>query len=69
MCAKCPTGCDYCDDFACNRCLIGFYLKNGNCFKCDSACTQCYGSPIACQACLTGYFKNEISLSQCFKCP
>lgn len=58
MCAKCSTGCDFCDDFGCNRCFTGFYLKNGNCYKCDAACTQCHESPIACLACLTGYFKN-----------
>ena len=57
QCLRCPYGCNQCDKFTCISCLMGFYLRNGNCYRCDSACYSCDSGPVDCSICMPGFFK------------
>jgi hypothetical protein len=67
-CKACVKGCQYCQQYGCESCLQGFYLKNNYCYKCHISCQMCKDETNQCIKCLPGYFINGITGS-CYKCP
>ncbi|KAL4456740.1 hypothetical protein ABPG73_014766 [Tetrahymena malaccensis] len=44
FCKKCLPSCQACSDGqSCTSCIVGYYLANNICNKCDSSCASCKG--------------------------
>lgn len=68
ICDSCPPNCKSCnfvnEDFVCNSCFDGYFLKEGECAKCNSPCATCSSSETKCDSCIDGYLLDK-STSTC----
>ncbi|CAD8183584.1 unnamed protein product [Paramecium octaurelia] len=68
-CTLCNQGCLTCSSTACNSCLSGYYLSNGQCVQCEQqACQTCTSQ--SCQTCQSGYYLKQVDgQNTCMLCP
>ena len=62
----CPVGCTECI-YPCPSCLVGYYLRDGECGFCDNLCATCSSSPSFCTSCWPGFVLNGHTCTQACK--
>eukprot|EP00702_Spironucleus_salmonicida_P005462 EST46753.1 Cysteine-rich protein [Spironucleus salmonicida] len=55
--------CIFCSNENCKKCVVGYFLFNGNCISCPDGCVDCY-YPQKCNKCADQYVFDD-ARAQC----